>query len=273
MMVGSRPELTICTGRRCWRNGAGLLLAAAQLSAPPELSVVSTACCGFCPPGKVLVCEDASCPGPSMILAVGSEEAATKAAAEAIATLLAQGSGDDCSDDFSSDGCSDGCSDGSSSGCSDGCSSGCSEDCGEDCDEDYTATKAATDATATAIAKQRTAPPQMRIPPSPFEERMNQQRAAQRQRDAAPADRPADRPEAAEEAAEVTEAAEAEAGAITRAEDDFAKEAERMRSEGYEGAGLPRASLPPGEVVPLPLTLTQTPTQTPTPTPTPTLSP
>ena len=210
MMVGSRPELTICTGRRCWRNGAGLLLAAAQLSAPPELSVVSTACCGFCPPGKVLVCEDASCPGPSMILAVESEEAATTAAAEAIATLLAQGS----SDDFSSDGCSD----------------GCGEDCGEDCDEDYTATKAATDATVTAIAKQRTAPPQMRIPPSPFEERMNQQRAAQRERDAAPADRP----EAAAEAAEA-----AEAGATARAEESFAKEADRMRSEGYEGAGLP----------------------------------
>ena len=248
MMVGSRPELTICTGRRCWRNGAGLLLAAAQLSAPPELSVVSTACCGFCPPGKVLVCEDASCPGPSMILAVESEEAATTAAAEAIATLLAQGS----SDDFSSDGCSDGCGDGCSEDCGEDCSDGCRHACGED----YTVTKAATDATATAIAKQRTAPPQMRIPPSPFEERMNQQRAAQRQRDAAPADNPAHRPEAAEEAAEVAEAAEAaEAGAITRAEDDFAKEADRMLSEGYEGAGLPRASLPPEEVVPLPLPL------------------
>ena len=75
---------------------------------------------------------------------------------------------------------------------------------------------------------------------------MNQQRAAQRERDAAPADRP----EAAAEAAEA-----AEAGAITRAEDDFAKEADRMLSEGYEGAGLPRASLPPEEVVPLPLPL------------------
>jgi hypothetical protein len=208
-------QLTVCTGRRCWRNGAGLLLAAAQLSAPPELAVVSTACCGFCPPGKVLVCEEASCPGPSMILAIESEEAATKAAAEAIATILAQGR----SDDFSSHDCSD------------------SDDCA--------ATKAVTDATATVIAERRTTPPQMKIPPSPFEERMNQQRAAQRERDAAPADRP----EAAEEAAGAADAAEAES--IAWAEDILAKEADRMLSEGYEGAGEPRASLPPADVVPL----------------------
>ena len=213
-------QLTVCTGRRCWRNGAGLLLAAAQLSAPPELAVVSTACCGFCPPGKVLVCEEASCPGPSMILAIESEEAATKAAAEAIATVLAQGH----SDDFSSRNCSNCCS--------------------EDCTDTKAATDA-TDATATVIAERRTAPPQMKIPPSPFEERMNQQRAAQRVRDAGPADRP----EAAEEAAEAAEAAEAES--IAWAKDNLAKEADRMLSEGYEGAGVPRASLPAGEVVPL----------------------
>ena len=180
----SGMQLTVCTGRRCWRNGAGLLLAAAQLSAPSELVVVSTACSGFCPPGKVLVCEEASCPGPSMILAIESEEAATKAAAEAIATTLAHGR----SDHSSSHEC-------------------CGHSCGD---------SVATDATAPVIAERRTVPPRMKLPPSSFEERMNQQRAARREEDAAPAERP----EAAEEATAVAEAAgaagAAEAESIAR---------------------------------------------------------
>ena len=216
-------QLTVCTGRRCWRNGAGLLLAAAQLSAPPELAVISTACSGFCPPGKVLVCEEASCPGPTMILAIESEEAATKAAAEAIATTLAHGR----SDHFSSHEC-------------------CGHSCGD---------LVATNATAPVIAERRTVPPQMKLPPSSFEERMNQQRAARRERDAAPAERP----EAAEEATAVAGAAgaagaaeaavTAEADSIAR--DNLTKEADRVLGAGWEGAGEPRASLAPAEVVPL----------------------
>ena len=202
-------QLTVCTGRRCWRNGAGLLLAAAQLSAPPELVVVSTACSGFCPPGKVLVCEEASCPGPSMILAIESEEAATKSAAEAIATTLAHG----CSDHSSSHEC-------------------CGHSCGD---------LVATDATAPVIAERRTVPPRMKLPPSSFEERMNQQRAAQRKHDAAPAERP----EAAEEVTAVAEAAgvagtaetavAAEAESIAR--DNLTKEADRVLGEGLGGRG------------------------------------
>ena len=230
-------QLTVCTGRRCWRNGTGLLLAAAQLSTPPELVVVSTACSGFCPPGKVLLCEEASCPGPSMILAIESEEAATKAAAEAIATTLAHG----CSDHSSSHEC-------------------CGHSCGD---------LVATDATAPAIAERRTVPPRMKLPPSSFEERMNQQRAARRkQQDAAPAERP----EAAEEVTAVAEAAgaagAAEAESIAR--DNLTKEADRVLGEGWEGAGEPRASLAPAEVVPL---LMPNPNPNPNPNPSPSPSP
>ena len=84
-------QLTICTGRRCWRNGAGLLLAAAQLGAPPELTVVKTACCGFCPPGEVLACEGPNCPGPTMLLTAADAEQAKTSAAEAIAAVVARG--------------------------------------------------------------------------------------------------------------------------------------------------------------------------------------
>ena len=91
-------------------------------------------------------------------------------------------------------------------------------------DTEQAATKAAAEAIAAVTAAGRTPPPQMKLPPPPFEERMRKLAVEQTL--------------LAEEAA-------------TEALTVPVKEAHRMLGEGYEGAGEPRASLPPEEVVPL----------------------
>ena len=76
------PALTICTGRRCWNNGAGALLAAAK--AASKLPVHSLGCSGVCPPDAVLVCEGPACPGPTMLLPASDGDEAASSAATAI---------------------------------------------------------------------------------------------------------------------------------------------------------------------------------------------
>lgn len=76
-------SLTICTGNRCWRNGAGRLLAAARKH--PE--VRSVGCSGVCPRGRVSVCEGPDCPGEELALRASDDAEAAESAATAMTML------------------------------------------------------------------------------------------------------------------------------------------------------------------------------------------
>lgn len=77
------PTLTVCTGRRCFKNGAGALLAVLAQS-HSSLPARSVGCSGVCPPDRVLVCEGPSCPGPTLQLLASDERLVAASAAEAI---------------------------------------------------------------------------------------------------------------------------------------------------------------------------------------------
>ena len=86
----SALELTICTGNRCWRNGAGRLIAASQERAAARFSVRGVGCSGVCPVGAVSVCEGpTSGPIPAMQLAATTMEEAERSSARAVAALEA----------------------------------------------------------------------------------------------------------------------------------------------------------------------------------------
>ena len=77
--------LTICTGNRCWRNGAGRLLAAARTHDAVE--VRSVGCSGVCPQGAVSVCEGPECAGEALALRASCDSTAATAASAAIDAL------------------------------------------------------------------------------------------------------------------------------------------------------------------------------------------
>ena len=79
--------LTVCTGARCWRNGAGRLLAAAQ--SRDELNARSVGCSGLCPRNAVSVCEGPDCPGPALVLQASDEMEAEQAVQLAAASKVA----------------------------------------------------------------------------------------------------------------------------------------------------------------------------------------
>jgi hypothetical protein len=60
MCVGlARPQLRICAGRRCWKNGSPELMAAARaLASPDAADICTTGCDGTCPAGAVLCGDD-----------------------------------------------------------------------------------------------------------------------------------------------------------------------------------------------------------------------
>lgn len=78
------PPLTVCVGARCWRNGAGMFVDAAQRIG---LATRSVGCSGVCPQGAVSACEGPECPGPPLLLkAIDAEEAETVLASVARTT-------------------------------------------------------------------------------------------------------------------------------------------------------------------------------------------
>ena len=79
----SASVLTVCTGNRCWRNGAGLLLAATRVLTTAR----TVGCSGVCPSGAVSVCEGPDCDGDAMVLLARDEAEAETSAAVAVAAL------------------------------------------------------------------------------------------------------------------------------------------------------------------------------------------
>ena len=77
----SGGSLTICTGARCWRNGAGRLLEAAA----ERGSARAVGCSGVCPQGAVSVCEGPDCPGDALVLPARDEAQAISSANLALA--------------------------------------------------------------------------------------------------------------------------------------------------------------------------------------------
>jgi len=78
------PPLTVCVGARCWRNGAGMFIDAAQRMG---LAARGVGCSGVCPQGAVSACEGPECPGsPLLLKALDAEEAETVLAAAARTT-------------------------------------------------------------------------------------------------------------------------------------------------------------------------------------------
>ena len=81
----SQSPLTICTGNRCWRNGAQKLVQAT--SSTQSIPVRTVGCSGVCPRDAVSVCEGPDCDGPAMALSAADELEAIKSASTAAAAL------------------------------------------------------------------------------------------------------------------------------------------------------------------------------------------
>ena len=78
-----RASITVCTGRRCYKNGAGALLAVLAQS-QSNLPARSVGCSGVCPPDRVLVNEGPASPGPTLQLLASDESLVAAAVAAAI---------------------------------------------------------------------------------------------------------------------------------------------------------------------------------------------
>ena len=87
-MACAHGELTVCTGNRCWRNGAGRLMAASKAQAAGRFTVRSVGCSGVCPKGAVSVCEGPTCRAPAMQLRASDDAEALSSSATAIAALV-----------------------------------------------------------------------------------------------------------------------------------------------------------------------------------------
>jgi len=80
--------LTICTGNRCWRNGAGRLLGAAcERASGARVAVRSVGCSGVCPRDAVSLCEGPECPGTPLALPAADEAQAGASAETALAMV------------------------------------------------------------------------------------------------------------------------------------------------------------------------------------------
>lgn len=82
--------LTVCTGNRCWRNGAQHLLQAAIdecANTEGAISVRPVGCSGVCPHAAVSVCEGPDCAGDASSLPAMDEFTATASAQLAVAAL------------------------------------------------------------------------------------------------------------------------------------------------------------------------------------------
>ena len=90
----SLSEITVCTGARCWRNGASALVHAVEARACTPVRAVG--CSGVCPRGGVSVCEGPSCPGPPLILSAKDADAARASAVLACAAVEALDATDGC---------------------------------------------------------------------------------------------------------------------------------------------------------------------------------
>jgi len=89
---GATPAISLCAGRRCWKNGAGLIISGAQAMAPPGLSVHTTGCCTECPPAAVIACDGPNTLGPKPLLLKARNEAeATRSAASLVARYAGAG--------------------------------------------------------------------------------------------------------------------------------------------------------------------------------------
>ena len=81
-------SLTICTGNRCWRNGARRLVEAANEAAnearASDVVVRTVGCSGVCPPAAVSVCEGPDCAGEALALTATDETSAAASAKAAI---------------------------------------------------------------------------------------------------------------------------------------------------------------------------------------------
>lgn len=87
-IVALTGPLTVCTGARCWRNGAGMLLKQADTSV---LSVRTVGCSGVCPRGAVSACEGPDCPGPALTLLATTESVAAASLVNAARSLKRAG--------------------------------------------------------------------------------------------------------------------------------------------------------------------------------------
>ena len=86
--------LTICTGNRCWRNGAGRLLGAAcERASGTRVAVRSVGCSGVCPRDAVSVCEGPECPGGTPLALPAKDEAQAAASAETALAMVQRARG------------------------------------------------------------------------------------------------------------------------------------------------------------------------------------
>ena len=82
--TNAEATLTVCTGNRCWRNGAGRLLAEVQQHTPAR----SVGCSGVCPRGAVSVCEGPECLGEALALPASDMHQAASSARLAAAMIV-----------------------------------------------------------------------------------------------------------------------------------------------------------------------------------------
>ena len=80
---------TVCTGNRCYRNGAMTLLAACREITPSR----SVGCSGVCPPNAVSVNEGPESAGPPLALVARDASEAKVSASTALAAAQLQSDG------------------------------------------------------------------------------------------------------------------------------------------------------------------------------------
>lgn len=87
MTTNAPAALTVCTGARCWRNGASRLIA--ELEDIPQNAALfrRVGCSGVCPRNAVSVCEGPECPGPALALPAEDIVRARRSAEEACQAL------------------------------------------------------------------------------------------------------------------------------------------------------------------------------------------